>query len=51
MTEINKGDFYVREDWLLSLFGVPSGSLNDLKVVKGMTSVGGKRLIAISEYL
>ena len=50
LEEIEAGDFYVREDWLLSLFGVPSGSLNDLKVVKGMTSVGGKRLIAISEY-
>ena len=51
MTEINKGDFYVREDWLQDLFGVPSTSLNELKWIKNSNKLVLKRALAVGEYV
>ena len=45
------GGFWVRDDWLLSLLGVPSVSVADNKLVSSITGAGAKRLIGISEYV
>ena len=50
--EVNSGEpFYVREDWLQSLLGVPSGSVNDLDFVKKHGNKATQRIISISEYI
>ena len=45
------GGFWVRDDWLLSLLGVPSVSIADNKLVSSITGAGAKRVIGISEYV
>ena len=49
--EIEKGNFYVREDWLQSLFGVQDISLSDWSVFNKNKAVLIKRGIAIGEYI
>lgn len=50
--EVNSGEpFYVREDWLQSLLGTPSGSINDLDFVKKHGNKVTQRMISISEYV
>lgn len=49
--EIEKGNFYVREDWLQSLFGVQDISLSDWSVFNKNKAILVKRGIAIGEYI
>lgn len=49
--EIEKGDFYIREDWLQSLFGVRDISLSDWSVLKKEKALLVRRGIAIAEYI
>lgn len=49
--EIKKGDFYVREDWLLDLFGTPSMSINDLGFINKHANIKVKKAIALGEYI
>ena len=49
--EIQKGDFYIREDWLQSLFGVRDISLSDWSVLKKEKALLVRRGIAIAEYI
>ena len=49
--EIEKGDFYIREDWLQSLFGVQDISLADWSVLKKGKTKLLRRSISIAEYI
>ena len=49
--EIEKGNFYIREDWLQSLFGIRDISLSDWSVLKKDKAVLVRRGIAIAEYI
>ena len=49
--EIEKGDFYIREDWLQSLFGIQDISLADLSVLKKDKTKLLRRSISIAEYI
>ena len=51
MTEIKKGDFYVREDWLQDLFGVPSTSIVKNKFVDRHSATIVKRALTVGEYI
>ena len=53
MEEIKKEDFYVREDWLGDLFGVPNMTLAKTKLLEGnhRSKLLTKRAIAIAEYI
>lgn len=49
--EIEKGDFYIREDWLQSLFGIQDISLTDWSVLKKGKTKLLRRSISIAEYI
>ena len=53
--EIKKADkkngFWVRDEWLIQLFGAPTISINDAKVVKNYTTNNMKYFIGISEVV
>ena len=49
--EIEKGNFYIREDWLQSLFGIRDISFSDWSVLKRDKAVLIRRGIAIAEYI
>lgn len=49
--EIEKGNFYIREDWLQSLFGIRDISLSDWSVLKKDKAILIRRGIAIAEYI
>lgn len=49
--EIEKGDFYIREDWLQSLFGIQDISLADWSVLKKGKTKLLRRSISIAEYI
>lgn len=49
--EIEKGNFYIREDWLQSLFGIRDISLSDWSVLKKEKALLIRRGIAIAEYI
>ena len=51
MAEIKRGDFYVREDWLQDLFGVPSTSIIKNKFVDRHSTPIVKRALTIGEYI
>ena len=47
-----EGNFYIREDWLQDIFGVPNMSLANLKALNSKYApVSIKRYIAIAEYI
>ena len=49
--EIEKGDFYIREDWLQSLFGIQDISLADLSILKKDKTKLLRRSISIAERI
>lgn len=49
--EIEKGNFYIREDWLQSLFGIRDISLSDWSILKKEKALLIRRGIAIAEYI
>lgn len=50
--EATKGSLYIREDWLQDIFGIPSLSLAETKLVNNqLIPAKVKRLVAIAEYI